>query len=345
MIERYVSRKRFPELVTTLISQYQVLGPVARGACHEFGQITAADQLDLRVANTRLSPKGLFMPQSERMFHFSLDPGDERANIVEEVPKDFSERVVLGIRPCDARALELVDANFITDRYRDPWWVRRRQTTVLFGLACREPAATCFCAAVGGGPYGEVGLDVLMAEVDGGYYLKSCSDKGADLLGRVDAGEAVSESVRGKFERAREESLDKMERPFDAVALRGIDVKDLFSAPFWEEVQFACVNCGTCTYLCPTCWCFDIQDEAYKNRGLRLRNWDSCMFPLFTLHGSGHNPRQQKLQRVRQRFMHKFKYYMDKYDSGPACVGCGRCVQLCPVNIDIRRVVSMMTAC
>ncbi|RLB09653.1 MAG: 4Fe-4S ferredoxin, partial [Deltaproteobacteria bacterium] len=95
-------------------------------------------------------------------------------------------------------------------------------------------------------------------------------------------------------------------------------------------------------FVCPTCWCFDIQDEVYKNEGDRLRNWDSCMFPIFTLHGSGHNPRAQKLQRVRQRFMHKLKYYVDKYGNGVACVGCGRCVVSCPVNIDIRRVIEIM---
>ncbi|MCD6297627.1 MAG: 4Fe-4S dicluster domain-containing protein, partial [Deltaproteobacteria bacterium] len=98
----------------------------------------------------------------------------------------------------------------------------------------------------------------------------------------------------------------------------------------------------TCTYLCPTCWCFDIQDEVLGKEGDRIRNWDSCMFPLFTLHGSGHNPRDLKVQRVRQRFMHKLKYYVEKYENGVQCSGCGRCVRYCPVNIDIRQVCELM---
>jgi len=116
----------------------------------------------------------------------------------------------------------------------------------------------------------------------------------------------------------------------------------LYDATFWDDIAFACINCGTCTYVCPTCWCFDIQDEVSKNSGLRMRNWDSCMYPLFTIHGTGYNPRNTKVQRVRQRFMHKLKYYVDRYNDGIQCVGCGRCIRLCPVNIDIRRVCDIM---
>jgi len=124
--------------------------------------------------------------------------------------------------------------------------------------------------------------------------------------------------------------------------LKGTDTMALHSAEIWEDISFSCINCGTCTFVCPTCWCFDIQDEVHGKKGKRMRNWDSCMFPIFTIHTTGHNPRGTKLQRVRQRFMHKLKYFVDKYDQGIMCVGCGRCVNQCPVNIDIRRVCEIM---
>ncbi len=129
------------------------------------------------------------------------------------------------------------------------------------------------------------------------------------------------------------------------VAIDGLKDKtilELHEAPFWDDVAFSCINCGTCTFVCPTCWCFDIQDETKLKESKRFRNWDTCMSGLFTHHASGHNPREQKVQRVRQRFMHKLKYFLDKYDSGVMCVGCGRCVKSCPVNIDIREVCNTM---
>ncbi len=119
---------------------------------------------------------------------------------------------------------------------------------------------------------------------------------------------------------------------------------DLHDAAFWEDVAFSCINCGTCTFVCPTCWCFDIQDEIHGKTGKRMRNWDSCMFPLFTLHGSGHNPRDTKMQRVRQRFMHKLKYYVDKYDDGISAWAAADASDQCPVNIDIRRVCDLMNS-
>jgi formate hydrogenlyase subunit 6/NADH:ubiquinone oxidoreductase subunit I len=122
------------------------------------------------------------------------------------------------------------------------------------------------------------------------------------------------------------------------------DLMELYEAGHWSRVQESCLNCGTCTYCCPTCHCFDIQDETQGEAGRRVRNWDTCMSWLFTMHGTGHNPRGSKLDRVRQRFMHKFKYIPAKRGGEIGCVGCGRCVQLCPVNIDVRRVVNDMNA-
>ncbi len=296
--------------------------------------------------NTRLSPKELFHPQSERMFHFSLDKNDPDAGIVKEVQKDYSPRVILGIRPCDAKAFRLDDVNFDTETIKDPWWVRRRAATTLVGLACNQPCSTCFCSAVGTGPFDASTLDVMLVDVGDGYVAGAVTEKGGELLAGLDEARSVPAQAAEKAEVLKKSAEAAITTRLDVESVAGKNMLELFNDPLWDEVQFACINCGTCTFLCPTCWCFDIQDEVCDNQGDRIRLWDSCMFPLFTLHGSGHNPRSQKLQRVRQRFMHKLKYYQDKYHGGVACVGCGRCVKFCPVNIDIREVARLMsTSC
>ncbi len=315
--------------------------PVKEGDYHTFKRLSEGNRPDFDFQNTRLSPKSLILPQSERMFEYSLDEKSEDAHILRETPKDFSPQAIVGLRPCDALAIQLVNLNFDNPEYRDPWWVRGIESTTFVGLGCNEPCATCFCSSTGGGPFNEKGLDVLLYDLGDNFFVRSLSPKGESLLEKVQGGKSADGSAKEEAEKLPASSQEKIISKVPTDQLRGKNVNAVFDAAFWDEVAFSCINCGTCTYLCPTCWCFDIQDEVLGKEGDRLRNWDSCMFPLFTYHGSGHNPREKKVQRVRQRFMHKLKYYVDKYETGVACVGCGRCVQHCPVNIDIREVFEL----
>jgi ferredoxin len=342
MSDIYIAREKFPGVVEQLMGRYRVFGPVFQGQYHEFAQVKQAGDADLNYVNTKLSPKGLFHPQADKMFTFSLDKNDPEAGVLKEAPQDYSERVILGVRPCDARAFKLDDVNFNTGDIKDPWWVKRRDSSTLVGLACNAPCSTCFCTSVGSGPFDTAGLDVLLVDVGDGYVAHSITKKGEELLVGLQ-GEAAPEDAPLKIEGLKKAAEASLGNAFDVESFTKKNMLDLFNDPLWEEVQFSCINCGTCTFVCPTCWCFDIQDEVTEEKGVRMRLWDACMFPLFTFHGSGHNPRAQKLQRVRQRFMHKLKYYPDKYGDGVACVGCGRCVKACPVNIDIRQVARLMS--
>lgn len=344
MLTIFLEKQELPRLIGRVMEGARVFAPVREGDAHRFRLLDRPEKADFSFQNTRLSPKELMHPPAEIMFSYSLRKEDPKAGILEEVSKALGKRVVWGIRPCDAKAFQLLDVNFITAEYVDPWWQKRRQSTVLVGLGCHNPCSTCFCTSVGTGPFDRSGVDVLMTELPEGYLLEAETEAGEALLVQGAVGGRASEEVLERARSIADKASKSVPRLFLPDPLRDKPMTELFQAAFWEEVQFACINCGTCTFLCPTCWCFDIQDEVHQHEGVRLRLWDSCMFPLFTLHGSGHNPRNQKLQRVRQRFMHKFKYYVDKYGNGPACVGCGRCVQYCPVNIDIRRVAGMMTA-
>ena len=322
-----------------LQTDYRLFGPVADKDSFEFKELREFQTPVLDLGNTRLSAKSAVYPQSQTMFDYTLDESKEDHHIMKEVELEGKPRAIIGIRPCDAASFPLVKRNFDSSDYSDPFWVKPYEQSTFIGFACDQPSTTCFCTSAGGGPYNEEGLDLLIS-IDGeNFTAKVLTEKGEAL---ASAAGWNTDAAGADFQAKKEAAEQKIKVTLSTEKLKDKKTTELFGAPFWDEVAFSCLNCGTCTYSCPTCWCFDIQDEVQGTEGQRSRNWDSCMYPLFTLEGSGHNPRPNKVQRVRQRFMHKLKYYVDKYESGIQCVGCGRCIQLCPVNIDIRDVCETM---
>ncbi|MBF0469668.1 MAG: 4Fe-4S dicluster domain-containing protein, partial [Desulfamplus sp.] len=257
---------------------------------------------------------------------------------------DYSPRAVIGIRPYDAKALTLMNLNFDTKEYKDPYWCDAYEATTFIGLAVNTPSELDFSLSMGSGPFGEEGLDVLLVDNENEFLAKVLTDNGQSFMDASGFNQVADDAASERIDQLKVAAEKSMKTDVKTGNLKKKEILDLYEAPFWDDIAFSCINCGTCTFVCPTCWCFDIQDETKKQSSSRFRNWDSCMYPLFTLHGSGHNPRGEKIQRVRQRFMHKLKYFLDKYDRGTMCVGCGRCVKSCPVNIDIREVCNIMNS-
>ena len=341
-----IAKKDLAGGLDQLRASYRLFGPVKGEKYYDFQELGQGQTPDFDFLNTRLSAKALIYPQSQIMLEYSLDPEREDHHIMKTVAVDDTPRAVIGIRPCDVKAMALVRRNFDTPEYKDPYWIRNYEATTLVGYACDDPCSSCFCTSAGSGPYHGEDMDILLVDDGDAFLAEILTEKGeklADTAGWTDAVKK-SEDAEKKIDQRRKAAEKKITAGVSTDRLKGQPTLGLYDAPFWEDVSFSCINCGTCTYVCPTCWCFDIQDENRGKSGMRMRNWDSCMFPLFTLHGSGHNPRGTKLQRVRQRFMHKLKYYVDKYQDGIQCTGCGRCVRLCPVNIDIRRVCELMNS-
>ncbi|MBW1616701.1 MAG: 4Fe-4S dicluster domain-containing protein [Deltaproteobacteria bacterium] len=306
-----------------------------------------SDKIDINnpiFLNSRLSPKFLVFPQTEKMFSYTTDTNSEDCNIIKPINKENLKQAILGIRPCDAASFGIVEKNFDTEEYKDPFWINSYKATTFIGLACDNPASTCFCTTANSGPYDEKGLDILLITSGDSFIGKILTDKGEEASKIAGWTKKAPADSIAAIEKQKKEAESKITSSVSADKIKDKDTLELYNASFWEEEAFACLNCGTCAYVCPTCWCFDIQDEVADKKGIRMRNWDSCMFPLFTTHGSGHNPRDLQYQRARQRFMHKLKYYQDKYQSGIQCVGCGRCIRLCPVNIDIRRICDIMNS-
>jgi len=291
------------------------------------------DLFDVAKGVPKSSIKTFFFPQPEVLFQFNARASAPDAFRLREPKCQDKPRILFGVRPCDARSVVLNSMPY----EEDPYFQKRIQETFIVGFLCREGCSTCFCKWTGGSPTGTEGMDVAAIDLGQVLYVEILSDKGKRLVGNgFFRSPTKDEETEAKdfVEKAKGQALDQDV----ASILRSKGLMHLYDAPFWNSVSEPCINCGTCTFLCPTCYCFDIQDETLRGKGRRIRYWDSCMFPLFTQHASGHNPRGDKLKRVRNRFMHKLKYFPDRF--GPiSCVGCGRCVRDCPVNIDIRQVL------
>jgi sulfhydrogenase subunit beta (sulfur reductase) len=322
---------------------YLVFGPVRDENGCQIKPLAPGAPPEMDGAATVLSPKSVLFPQTEKILTASLDTSKEDHHVMKPVDPQDMPRAVLGIRPYDAKAVQLVKLNFDNPDYQDPYWCAAYEATTFVGVGVNRPGPCDFSTAAGCGPFSEDGLDVLMADMDDRYLAKILTEKGEKWAAACDFDVPADENEsQVLFDVLRKEAEKQIKTDVATDQLAQKNLLDLYEAPFWDDVAFSCINCGTCTFVCPTCWCFDIQDEARQNTAVRFRNWDTCMSPLFTHHASGHNPRETRVHRVRQRFMHKLKYFVDKYDQGIMCVGCGRCVASCPVNIDIREVCNLM---
>ncbi|MEF3696560.1 4Fe-4S dicluster domain-containing protein [Desulfolutivibrio sp.] len=346
------SRLDLPRILAAWSATRAVYVPAVSGALTAFTLFDPERGLSLDYGNSTLSPKPFFFPQTECLLRFSTRGEDAGLAVAE--PQGTQLRVLFGIRPCDAGAFSLLDRIFCQDQGgTDPSWASRRARTALVGIGCNVPDAACFCTSMGGGPHHARGLDILATDLGDEVLLTPITDRGRALLAEIPATAAATPArgARGGTAIGRAETLRinaeaiMARSPFSGLTLEAVarrSQRTVHALDIWTKIAETCLNCGVCTFTCPTCHCFDIQDETKGPTGRRVRNWDTCMSWLFTAHASGHTPRPTKVERVRQRFLHKFKYMPMNLDGRPGCVGCGRCVRQCPVNIDIREVLRVM---
>jgi len=269
------------------------------------------------------SIKEFVFPRHERLFGYQRD--GKRLELVEQATDDVRQ-IVVGARPCDAAALPILDHVFNWD-FQDAFYNQHRRQTTVVTLACQVRDPNCFCTSVQLGPDSPEGSDVLLYDLGDGSYEVRCLTEAGSLLF---TGQTESSDRVGCGEPGPQPVLD-MEAIADFLETQ-------FEAPLWTDVSRRCLACGACAYTCPTCHCFDMVDEGNAGGGSRVRNWDACQFPLFTAHASGHNPRNNQAQRQRQRILHKFRVYPEKFGR-ILCTGCGNCTRNCPVGLGVRPVL------
>ena len=344
---RYVSSDGLNEFAARLAERARLLVPVREGASVMFRVYQGGE---LCLARSTVSPKAAVLPACETLFTFANTKESPDANadkvagkpaLALSVGQEAASAIIFACRPCDAKGIAVLDRPYLNGPYRDPYYSERRKELLVVSLTCNAPCATCFCDWVGKGPADSEGSDVLMTKIEDGFVLEAVSPAGEALL-RDDSLAGLLAEGETRFDAAkavRKASLDirppapDLGRAAEALGRRFSDLG------FWQDMTAHCLSCGACTYMCPTCYCFNISDESDGIAGRRLRSWDTCMSSLFTREASGHNPRTAKALRMRNRVLHKFSYYPTVWNGAFSCSGCGRCVVNCPVQLDIRQIV------
>lgn len=311
----------------------RILGPKKVGGRTEITEIKTAADL-ARDAQSTVSAKATVFPKVERLLKYRFEAGKQVA--LEDVSPNAQPTVLFGIRPCEARAFHALDVVFNWD-YKDKFFNARLTNTTVVAISCTAADDSCFCTSVGSRPDDTAGSDILLSPLKaGGFLAQVLTDKGKAI---VDLVKAAFQPLTGAADLVPAATVAPA---FEPKALEA-KLTGKFDSPVWVQQSLRCLGCGACAYVCPTCVCFSIEDEADTRKGDRLRTWDSCGMRLFTLHASGHNPRDKQSQRWRQRIYHKFAYYPDRFQT-LGCVGCGKCSRACPVDMNLKEHLAQAAA-
>ena len=324
-------KKDLKSWVGSLTDAYTVYGPKSKGNDFAFERIHYPDELVLDYSTTILPLKKFLVPPSEAILRFE-------EGSVRRLPEEGASKTLLfGVHSCDASSFAVLDKVFIGE-YRDDRYVKRREKIVTVVLTCSEPEETCFCSSMGTGPSLEQGYDVLLTDLGDRYLVESGSLEGDALIETIPGAVLPRPMDFERKKRLIEDALKKFKRKVVTDGLPELFRKNL-DHPMWTRIRDIDLACGQCVLVCPTCYCFDLRDtsDVTSANGERVREWDCCVLLEFAEVAMGGNFRRDRGARVRQFMGHNLSYCIEQFGRFK-CVGCGRCIQACPVHIDITEV-------
>ena len=332
-----ISLSKIQDLFAAIAADEALYIPADHAGQPEFMRWEAGMQM-ADALNTVRSAKDFFFPQTENLVTFKMQ--GQKIDIID--PRSETEDfVVFGVRACDVRSFSILDRVFLVDPV-DSYYENRRKHGTIVSMACSKPAETCFCHSFGIDAAEPEG-DAVCWKTEDALYIRANTEKGEKLIEKLRPmlEEADDAPVKAQQEQTRAIQEKLPLNSFTTEKFGGDVLLKVFNSDKWASLSEACLGCGTCTFVCPTCQCYDVEDFDTGNGIQRFRCWDSCMYSDFTLMAHG-NSRNSQVERFRQRFMHKLVYFPANNDGEYGCVGCGRCLAKCPISMNIVKVAKCL---
>jgi len=328
MTIKKIDKDAFKRFVNDIRRERKVIGVCAQGDRFDFAQLDSAEQLRLDYDVTLQPPKKFFLPPAETLLTYEVGGGYQSVY-------DDAEFVLMGVHPYDMAALNQLDQLFSQDNY-DTHYMKRRHSATIVACDVVTPSKNVFAASMGAATV-RTGFDALLTDVGEAFLMESGSPKGDTLIAKAkDAVDATAKDLekRQKVWAENEKRLNKHKLNCDCSYLPKL-LERAYNHPVWEEKARTCFSCGSCNLVCPTCYCFNVQDDVNWDfmTGQRQRAWDGCLLDGFTKVAGEHEFRKKRQDRFRHRLYRKGKYVPERIGGQIACVGCGRCVDACLPDI------------
>jgi formate hydrogenlyase subunit 6/NADH:ubiquinone oxidoreductase subunit I len=335
MKQHFISASGLRELASKLLNDSTVIAPVKSFKNRYLEEITPSnlDKIDIFGFRTVESFKSfLFLLMEKVSKYFAKDSPAKEKNLI-----------FLGMRGCDLEALEVLDRVFTEGDLTDPFYAANRKNVLIIGADCTDCGKTCFCTMVNGKPYPTKLYDITLSPIDGGYVAEAGSKNGERLIsensrlftdassGQLDQKKKNREKVIALLDETNKNY--KLKRDISESHKRNLENKKL-----WSVLTKDCVECSACNFICPTCTCFLLLDQKNgKDGNERFKIWDACLKAGYQKVAGGANPRGKLFERLQNRYHCKFDYSFDRLNRY-TCIGCGRCIDGCAGNIDMRKI-------
>lgn len=326
MEKRYINKDGLDKWFRSIVdNKKRVYAPVKQNDRTEFMHVHSLSEVADEYIQTTQSIKAAVFLRAEILFSYTKQNGE--VTLKDFDPDTVPETVLWKVHPCDAAGFIALSSIF-NNGYEDILYKTHLEKTTIISFSCAKADKFCFCTSVNGGPGNTNGSDIQLTMLpDGGAIVEILTPKGEALT------QLAADSFKDPVDEDKNKYLAEVPIYFNLEDVNK-NLKEAFHSEIWKQQSERCIGCGACAFVCPTCACFDIEEDPKGSRGQRIRCWDSCGLSLFTQHTSGHNPRSTQSQRWRQRILHKFSYMPERNNSF-GCTGCGRCSRACPVDMNI----------